>query len=70
VRPDGQVIAKDGVATRGLFALGPLCQGTLWEITSVPEIVRQADAAAASSLSSLAAPGSGDGETVLACARA
>jgi uncharacterized NAD(P)/FAD-binding protein YdhS len=70
VRPDGQVIAKDGVATRGLFALGPLCQGTLWEITSVPEIVRQADAAAASSLSSLAAPGSGDGETVLACAHA
>ena len=70
VRPDGQVIGKDGVATRGLFALGPLCQGTLWEITSVPEIVRQADAAAASSLSSLAAPGSGDGETVLARAHA
>ena len=32
----------------GLLALGPLCQGSLWEITSVPEIVRQADAAAAS----------------------
>jgi uncharacterized NAD(P)/FAD-binding protein YdhS len=46
VRPDGHVVGKDGAATRGLFALGPLCQGTLWEITAVPEIVRQADAAA------------------------
>jgi uncharacterized NAD(P)/FAD-binding protein YdhS len=70
VRPDGQVMGRDGVATAGLFALGPLCQGTLWEITSVPEIVRQADEAAVSSASSLAAPGSGDGETVLARARA
>jgi uncharacterized NAD(P)/FAD-binding protein YdhS len=63
-------MGRDGVATAGLFALGPLCQGTLWEITSVPEIVRQADEAAVSSASSLAAPGSGDGETVLARARA
>jgi uncharacterized NAD(P)/FAD-binding protein YdhS len=70
VRTDGQVTAKDGAATRGLFALGPLCQGTLFEIISVPEIVRQADAAAASSVSSLATPGSGDSETVLARARA
>jgi uncharacterized NAD(P)/FAD-binding protein YdhS len=70
VRPDGQVIDKDGAATRGLFALGPLCQGTLWEITSVPEIVRQADAAAVVSVSSLAAPGSGVGENILARARA
>jgi uncharacterized NAD(P)/FAD-binding protein YdhS len=46
VRPDGHVVGKDGAAARGLFALGPLCQGTLWEITAVPEIVRQADAAA------------------------
>jgi uncharacterized NAD(P)/FAD-binding protein YdhS len=42
---------RDPNATRlsgatGLFALGPLCQGSLWEITAVPEIVRQADAAA------------------------
>ena len=59
VRSDGQVIAKDGVATTGLFALGPLCQGSLWEITSVPEIVRQADAAAIASVNSLAASGSG-----------
>jgi len=35
-------------ATHGLFALGPLCQGSLWEITAVPEIVSQCDAAAQS----------------------
>src|SRR5262245_12589905 len=70
VRPYGQVIGKDGLSTPGLFALGPLCQGTLWEITSVPEIVRQADAAAVSSVNALAAPASGDGATVLARARA
>src|SRR5262245_4126105 len=56
VRPDGQVVGKEGMATTGLFALGPLCQGTLWEITSVPEIVRQADAAAISSVSALPPP--------------
>lgn len=43
---DGQLIGKSGGIERGLFALGPLCQGTIWEITAVPEIVRQADAAA------------------------
>jgi uncharacterized NAD(P)/FAD-binding protein YdhS len=44
--PDGQVVGRNGGLTPGLLALGPLCQGSLWEITSVPEIVRQADAAA------------------------
>ncbi len=46
VNPDGQVVGRGHAVTPGLFALGPLCQGSLWEITSVPEIVRQADAAA------------------------
>lgn len=46
VEPNGQVLSKNGAPTRGLFALGPLCQGSLWEITAVPEIVRQCDAAA------------------------
>jgi uncharacterized NAD(P)/FAD-binding protein YdhS len=45
-RADGQVIGDGGHATPGLFALGPLCQGSLWEITAVPEIVRQAAKAA------------------------
>jgi uncharacterized NAD(P)/FAD-binding protein YdhS len=44
VDSDGRI--KGDARSRGLFALGPLCQGSLWEITSVPEIVRQADQAA------------------------
>jgi uncharacterized NAD(P)/FAD-binding protein YdhS len=48
VEPNGQVLRKAGTPTRGLFALGPLCQGSLWEITAVPEIVRQCDQAALS----------------------
>src|SRR6478752_2499435 len=48
VEPNGQVLSKSGAPTRGLFALGPLGQGSLWEITAVPEIVRQCDAAAQS----------------------
>jgi uncharacterized NAD(P)/FAD-binding protein YdhS len=48
VEPNGQVLSRSGASTRGLFALGPLCQGSLWEITAVPEIVRQCDAAAQS----------------------
>jgi len=55
VEPNGQVLGRDNEITRGLFAIGPLCQGTLWEITAVPEIVRQADAAAVS-LAALQAP--------------
>jgi uncharacterized NAD(P)/FAD-binding protein YdhS len=46
VRRDGQVIGKMGKSTKGLYAIGPLCQGTLWEVTAVPEIVAQADWAA------------------------
>jgi uncharacterized NAD(P)/FAD-binding protein YdhS len=55
VEPNGQVLGRGSEATRGLFAIGPLCQGTLWEITAVPEIVRQADAAA-TNLAALQAP--------------
>ncbi|MGH6749442.1 MAG: FAD/NAD(P)-binding protein, partial [Methyloceanibacter sp.] len=48
VEPNGQMLGRSSDVTIGLFAIGPLCQGTLWEITAVPEIVRQADAAALS----------------------
>ena len=48
VQPNGQALGRGGAPTPGLFALGPLCQGSLWEITAVPEIVRQCDAAAQS----------------------
>jgi uncharacterized NAD(P)/FAD-binding protein YdhS len=57
VKHNGEVIGEGGRPTEGLFAIGPLCQGTLWEITAVPEIVAQADLAAESvaSLSGLQA---------------
>jgi uncharacterized NAD(P)/FAD-binding protein YdhS len=42
---NGRVIGASG-ASFGLFAIGPLCQGTLWEITAVPEIVAQSNRAA------------------------
>jgi uncharacterized NAD(P)/FAD-binding protein YdhS len=48
VRRNGEVMGEGGRPTEGLFAIGPLCQGTLWEITAVPEIVAQADQAAES----------------------
>jgi uncharacterized NAD(P)/FAD-binding protein YdhS len=47
VEQNGAVKDASGCARRGLFALGPLGQGSLWEITAVPEIVAQADRAAA-----------------------
>ena len=46
VERNGRVIGGDGKPSYGLFAIGPLCQRTLWEITAVPEIVAQADQAA------------------------
>jgi uncharacterized NAD(P)/FAD-binding protein YdhS len=48
VESNGQVLSRNGTPTRGLYAIGPLCQGSLWEITAVPEIVRQCDDAATS----------------------
>jgi uncharacterized NAD(P)/FAD-binding protein YdhS len=48
VARNGQVLRRDNSETAGLFALGPLCQGCLWEITVVPEIVHQANEAASS----------------------
>jgi uncharacterized NAD(P)/FAD-binding protein YdhS len=46
VEPDGRLLGGSGRPSAGLYAVGPLCQGTLWEITGVPEIVAQADHAA------------------------
>jgi uncharacterized NAD(P)/FAD-binding protein YdhS len=46
VARNGRTIDGRGNSSPHLFAIGPLCQGTLWEITAVPEIVAQADAAA------------------------
>ena len=48
VERNGQVIGEGRGIVDSLFAIGPLCQGTLWEITAVPEIVAQADQTAQS----------------------
>ena len=58
VERSGQVIGPGG-ASSSLFAIGPLCQGTLWEITAVPEIAAQAGRAART----LAALREGEAET-------
>ncbi|MDJ0391472.1 FAD/NAD(P)-binding protein [Roseomonas sp. E05] len=44
VRADGQMLAASGQPVPGLWALGPLTRGSLWEITAVPEIRAQAAA--------------------------
>lgn len=44
---NGEAIGADGVVTPGLFALGPLARGRLWEATAVPELRAQAAAMAA-----------------------
>lgn len=47
MKSEGQLLDMRNVPTPGLYALGPLCQRSLWELTAVPEIVRQVDLAAA-----------------------
>ncbi|MDF2233796.1 FAD/NAD(P)-binding protein [Albimonas sp. CAU 1670] len=57
VAADGRLWSPRGGDLSGLFALGPLGQGSLFEITAVPEIVRQAAQAAATLGDLLAMPG-------------
>jgi uncharacterized NAD(P)/FAD-binding protein YdhS len=38
----GQITSTAGSPAAGLFAIGPLRRGTLWESTAVPEIRSQA----------------------------
>jgi uncharacterized NAD(P)/FAD-binding protein YdhS len=43
VKPNGELVSAPCSSGKArIFALGPLCQGSLWEITAVPEIVAQA----------------------------
>lgn len=37
-----RVIAADGAVNKGLYAVGPVARGRLWEVTAVPEIRHQA----------------------------
>ncbi len=46
VTPLGEAIGRDGAATPGLYALGPLGAGSLLEITAIPDIREQCAAAA------------------------
>ena len=38
VSEQGALLNKDGVASRRLFAVGPVTRGTFWEIIAVPDI--------------------------------
>jgi uncharacterized NAD(P)/FAD-binding protein YdhS len=42
VEPDFAVVNRDGRRSPGLFAIGPLLRGTLWESVAVPELRGQA----------------------------
>ena len=42
VDPDGSVRNDLGVASRSLFAIGPVRKGSVWETTAVPELRHQA----------------------------
>jgi uncharacterized NAD(P)/FAD-binding protein YdhS len=46
VTPSGSLLTRHGAQSPGLFALGPLGHGSLYEITAVPEIVAQSAAMA------------------------
>jgi len=44
---DGRLIGADGAVATGLYGLGPLTRGALWEVTAVPDIRIQAQRLAA-----------------------
>jgi uncharacterized NAD(P)/FAD-binding protein YdhS len=39
---DGRIVGRDGHRRHGLYAIGPLLKGMLWETTAVPELRVQA----------------------------
>jgi len=43
---DGQILSRDGRAQPGLYALGSLLRGGLWECTAMPEIRKAAHSVA------------------------
>lgn len=45
--PEGRLTNQDGRKTQKLYAIGNLMRGVLWEITSVPDIRKQAEVLAA-----------------------
>ncbi|MBV9508750.1 MAG: FAD/NAD(P)-binding protein [Caulobacteraceae bacterium] len=47
VDEQGRLIGRDGAATDGLYGIGPITRGALWEIVAVPDIRLQAQRLAA-----------------------
>jgi uncharacterized NAD(P)/FAD-binding protein YdhS len=43
---NGRAIGADGSPTDGLYAIGPIARGRLWEVTAVPDLRGQAAAMA------------------------
>jgi uncharacterized NAD(P)/FAD-binding protein YdhS len=50
---DGRLIGRDGAPRPGLFGLGPVTRGALWEIIAVPDIRVQAPKVAARAIAGL-----------------
>jgi uncharacterized NAD(P)/FAD-binding protein YdhS len=50
-----RVLGANGLATPGLYAIGPMTKGTFWEMVAVPDIRRQAAELAATLVADLAA---------------
>lgn len=51
--PTGRLIGESGDVTPGLYGLGPITRGALWEIVAVPDIRQQAPVIAAEVMSGL-----------------
>jgi len=41
VTPESAIISRAGVASRRLFAVGPLTRSAFWEIIAIPDIANQ-----------------------------
>jgi uncharacterized NAD(P)/FAD-binding protein YdhS len=71
VDEQSRAIGADGAPVVGLFAVGPLSRGQVYEMTSVPDIrIQAAEVAQAllAQLATMAAPAGGGGDRALACA--
>lgn len=70
VSPDGGVIDAQGMASDLVFAAGPICRGSLWEIIAVPDLRVQVAALSKVLLKASEAHDLRRREAILACAPA
>jgi uncharacterized NAD(P)/FAD-binding protein YdhS len=54
----GSLIGRHGMISPGLFGVGPIIRGALWETTSVPDIRNQAERIAIAALKAADQPAS------------